>query len=95
MPKWSGKWLGGRTYTANDDSTRWIIRKTVAGTAYNVTLDVRSEAEALAELAAFRRNPAAYRTASQERVEEARRPRRTPPRRCSWTRTAPNGSSST
>ena len=30
MPKWSGKWLGGRTYTANDGSTRWIIRKTVA-----------------------------------------------------------------
>lgn len=47
MPKWSGKWLGGRTYTANDGSTRWIIRKTVAGVAYNITLDVRSEAEAL------------------------------------------------
>ena len=73
MPKWSGKWLGGRTYTANDGSTRWIIRKTVAGAAYNITLDVRSEAEALAELAAFRRNPTAYRTASQERVEEAQK----------------------
>nr|CAF05637.1 hypothetical protein [Archangium disciforme] len=71
MTKWSGKWIGGRTYTATDGSTRWIIRKTVAGVAYNVTLDVRSEAEALAELAAFRRNPAAYRTASQERQDEA------------------------
>jgi hypothetical protein len=57
MPKWSGKWLGGRTYTANDGRTRWIIRKTVAGAAYNITLDVRSEAEALAELAVFRHNP--------------------------------------
>ncbi|RKH20143.1 hypothetical protein D7X74_04920 [Corallococcus sp. CA047B] len=65
------KWSGGRTYTATDGSARWIIRKTVAGVAHNVTLDVRSEAEALAELAAFRRNPAAYRTASQERQDEA------------------------
>lgn len=71
MTKWSGKWIGGRTYTATDGSTRWIIRKTVVGVAHNVTLDVRSEAQALAELAAFRRNPAVYRTASQERQDEA------------------------
>ncbi|MCY1032173.1 hypothetical protein OV207_11945 [Corallococcus sp. BB11-1] len=61
------KWSGDRTYTATDGSTRWILRKTVARVAHSVTLDVRSEAEALAELAAFRRNPAA----SQERQDEA------------------------
>ncbi|RKH43192.1 hypothetical protein D7Y23_29820 [Corallococcus sp. AB050B] len=77
MTKWSGEWIRSRAYTATDDSTRRIIRKTVSGGAYNVTLDMRNKAEALAELASFLRNPVAYHRNARTR------PSRTLRRQCS------------
>lgn len=65
---YEGKWAGGRTYEAHD-GTRWIIRKTVDGRPYVITLDARSEAEALTELSRFMDDPAAYRTRSQRQQE--------------------------
>jgi integrase len=59
---WSGKWKGGRTFTAKDGRPVFVLRKMVAGKAYTVHLDARSETEAEAELALFMRDPEGYRT---------------------------------
>ncbi|RKG55379.1 site-specific integrase [Corallococcus sp. AB011P] len=59
---WTGKWQGGRTFTAKDGRPVYVLRKMVAGKTYTVHLDARSETEAEAELALFMRDPEGYRT---------------------------------
>ncbi|SEU28755.1 tyrosine-type recombinase/integrase [Stigmatella erecta] len=65
MPKWSGKWKGGRTYRTGDGRTVYVLRKMVQGRNYAITLDARNETEAEAELALFLRDPGAYQTKTE------------------------------
>jgi integrase len=65
MPNWNGKWAGGRTYLRKDGSTAWVLDKMVNGVAHTITLDAKSEEEAKAELALFRRDPVGYRVRSE------------------------------
>jgi len=69
MPKWTGKWTGGRTYQTKDGRAVWVLEKRVEHRQYTITLDVRSEKEAEAELALFWRDPEAYKTRTQARQE--------------------------
>lgn len=64
-PTWAGTWAGGRVLKAKDGRTSWVIRRSVKGTSFTITLDARTEREALAELALFERDPFAYRTRRQ------------------------------
>ncbi len=69
------KWLGGRVYATAEGDRRWIIRKTVDGVSYNLTLEAESEEAALLEYRAFRANPAEYAAAlrgEQERSDSVR-----------------------
>jgi len=65
VPRWTGNWKGGRTYTTQDGRTVWVIQKDVHGTTRSITLDVRNLAEAEAELGLFNPDRAAYLTRTQ------------------------------
>ena len=57
--QWTGKWAGGRTREI-DGRASWVIERMKGGRRYNITLEVHSETDAMAELALFERNPEAY-----------------------------------
>jgi len=56
----TGTWKGGRTYENAEGERRYIIRKTIDGIAYNLTLEADSEKAADLEYRAFRQDPVAY-----------------------------------
>ncbi len=66
---WTGTWQGGRTRWGKDGRTVWVVEKMVKRVSYRFTLEVETEAQALAELALFLRDPEAYRTAKTARLE--------------------------
>lgn len=59
MPRWAGRWKGGRTYTDRDGQTRYVIEKMRRGQRYAVTLPP-GVASPDAELALFLRDPDGY-----------------------------------
>lgn len=67
--KWTGKWVGGRSYQANGQ-TIYVIEKMRHGRRYTIPLEAGNERQALAELALFDRDPEAYLT-RQEAGERA------------------------
>lgn len=67
---WTGKWKGGRVATGADGEHVYVLERMVARRRYAITLDVASEREALAELALFLRDPAAYETASAAKAKQ-------------------------
>jgi len=69
MPKWIGKWAGGRTKEDRQGRIVWVIERTVLGTPYTITLDATSEREALADLALFERNPPDFKTRAEAKSE--------------------------
>ncbi|WP_246357807.1 tyrosine-type recombinase/integrase [Pyxidicoccus fallax] len=60
MPRWTGKWAGGRTYVNKQGGTVWVLEKQVHGRLYTTRLAAGNENEALGELALFKRDPDAY-----------------------------------
>jgi len=66
MPRWTGRWDGGRTYVNKQGDTVWVLDKQVHGRLYTTRLSAGNEKDALAELALFRRDPAAYVARAQE-----------------------------
>lgn len=60
MPRWTGRWDGGRTYVNKQGDTVWVLEKQVHGRLYTTRLSVGNEKDALAELALFKRDPDAY-----------------------------------
>jgi len=67
--QWSRDWSGGRVRLARGREV-FVIERAFAGRRYAVTLDVRTESDALAELALFERDPANYRTRRQVAAAE-------------------------
>ncbi len=72
MPNWTGTWAGGRTYQTKDGHTVWVIRKMVNRHRYQITLGCETQRQALAQLALFEQDPAAYKTPSQKKAEAQR-----------------------
>ncbi len=66
MPRWTGRWDGGRTYVNKQGDTVWVLEKQVHRRLYTTRLSAGNEKDALAELALFRRDPAAYVARAQE-----------------------------
>ena len=64
-------WPGGFVRLSRGREVYVIERRVGSGARKKVTLDVRTEREALAELALFERDPLAYRTRKQQRRERA------------------------
>ncbi len=64
-------WPGGFVRLSRGREVYVIERRVGSGARKKVTLDVRTEREALAELALFERDPGAYRTRKQQRKERA------------------------
>src|SRR3954466_12338161 len=62
--QWIPDWSGGRVRLAGGREV-FVIERSFAGRRYAVTLDVRTEPDALAELALFERDPTSYRTKRQ------------------------------
>lgn len=60
MPRWIGKWRGGRKYRTADGRTVWVIQKDVHGVTRSITTAARNQSEAEAELALFTRDRAGY-----------------------------------
>jgi integrase len=66
---WIGTWDGGRVREVNGKKT-WVIERRVgSGVRRVISLNVRSEDDARAELALFTRNPLAYQTQKQAAAE--------------------------
>jgi integrase len=65
------KWAGGRVVVAEDGSRTWTLEAMRKGQRYSITLEVTSEALALAEWALFERDPIAYQTGSEARAQHA------------------------
>ncbi len=62
-PKWLDKWkVLGRTKLGKDGRTVYVLEQEINGKRYTKTLPghVKTEDDALAELALFRRDPDAY-----------------------------------
>lgn len=57
---WNGRWAGGRTATDRHGRTVWLLERQVDRVRHRLRLRVDSEPAALAELALFDRDPAAY-----------------------------------
>lgn len=75
MPNWIDKWDGGRVKQNRRGQRVWVLEQQHLNRPYTMTLPVRSEAEALAELALFRRDRVAYVEArSRERAAAAAPP---------------------
>ena len=69
-------WAGGRKFFYPDTKrTKWVIERMRFGKRRAVALDVRSEADALAELALYERDPESYLTRSKQAVQVAERKR--------------------
>ncbi|WNG37881.1 hypothetical protein F0U61_32515 [Archangium violaceum] len=64
------RWDGGLVRLSRGREV-YVIEKWAGGKRHKITLDVRTEREALAELALFERDPLAYRTRKQQRRERA------------------------
>ncbi len=64
--KWIGTWSGGRIRQAKDGKPVFVLEKVRHGRSYSKALHAGNEEEALAELALFERDPAAYRTRSEQ-----------------------------
>ncbi len=67
------RWDGGLVRLARGREV-FVIEKWAGGRRYKIALGVRTEREALAELALFDRDPLAYRTRKQQNQEQARAP---------------------
>jgi integrase len=65
------KWDGGRVKVDRLGRKTWRIERMVGGERFHIPLEVDSEPGALAELALFERDPAAYRTKAEAREAEA------------------------
>ena len=74
--------------------TVWVLEKQVHGRLYTTRLSAGNEKDALAELALFRRDPAAYVARAQEAKAAEEKPHRAT-RRSSWTFPPWRGSSAT
>lgn len=57
---WTGKWTGGRIWTAKDGKKTYYIWKMVDGRRYNVSTKTNSERDAYRHLDIFDRDPKAY-----------------------------------
>ncbi|MCP3137535.1 site-specific integrase [Pyxidicoccus xibeiensis] len=64
-------WPGGFVRLSRGREVFVIERRAGSGKRYKIALDVRTEREALAELALFERDPAGYQTRKQQRRERA------------------------
>jgi integrase len=72
--KWIGPWPGGRVRQLDDGSLRWyLIRRLGSGVRRSIALDVKTQDEAMAELALFNRDPGGYKTRTREAGERAAR----------------------
>ena len=60
MPRWNGKWPGGRTYVGRDGETVYWLDRAHDGTRYGFRLDAGNLKQAMAELALFERDPKGY-----------------------------------
>ena len=67
--QWIRDWSGGRVRLARGREV-FVIERSFVGRRFTVTLDVRTERDALAELALFERDPANYRTRRQVAAAE-------------------------
>lgn len=65
------RWAGGLVRLSRGREVFVIERRIGSGARKKITLDVRTERDALAELALFERDPANYRTRKQQRQERA------------------------
>jgi integrase len=74
MPRWNGRWLGGRTYIGREGRTVYWLDRSWNGKRYGIALDVDSKREAEAELALFLRDPSGYieRREAKRKTDEAR-----------------------
>lgn len=63
------KWPGGFVRLGRDGQEVFVIERGLNGRPWKFTLDVRTEKQALAELALFERDPNAYQTRAQHRQE--------------------------
>lgn len=57
---WTGKWAGGRTWADRHGRPVWYLERQVDRVRHRIKLNVRDADAALAELALFDRDPAAY-----------------------------------
>lgn len=73
MPKWNGKWSGGRTYEGREGRTVYWLDRCFNGKRYGIALDVGSKRDAEAELALFLRDPVGYvgRREAKRRADDA------------------------
>lgn len=62
--RWVGRWAGGRVRESRGRQV-WVIERRVLGVMKSIALDVDSERAALAQLARFEEDPAAYQTKKQ------------------------------
>ncbi len=62
--RWVGRWAGGRVRESRGRQV-WVIERRVFGVMKSIALDVDSERAALAQLARFEEDPAAYQTKKQ------------------------------
>jgi integrase len=60
MMTWTGRWKGGRTTASKERPVVWVIEKQIHKVPYTITLESRTEEEALGELNLFKRDPAGY-----------------------------------
>lgn len=60
MPKWAGKWKGGRFYFDPDDKPVFFIEGSRAGVRYSLKLTTHDHDLALGELAHFNADPVEY-----------------------------------
>jgi hypothetical protein len=63
MADHAGTWAGGQTYQNRAGRLIYVIARMHSGVRYAIKLDSTSERDALAELALFERDPAAYKAA--------------------------------
>lgn len=59
MPRWVGRWEGGRVRESRTGRV-WVIERQVGGARRTIPLAAKTERDALAELALFLRDPDAY-----------------------------------
>jgi hypothetical protein len=69
--KWLGEWDGGRKFLRRDGATGYVLERMVADVRFAKTLDVKSDEDARAELALFKRDPQKYMTKREARADAA------------------------
>lgn len=60
MPRWAGKWIGGRFYVNDEGKTVYVIEKMLSGERYSIKLSNHHEDLAVGEYTQFLKDPAAY-----------------------------------